>query len=298
MPITLHFVRHAQGFHNLGPQYHSLRDPALTPLGESQCQTLASKLQSVYNIDPSSISLLTASPLRRTIHTCTLTFAANKSRILALPTAQETSSYPCDTGSPPAVLKKMCADAGWNVDLTRVTPEWTDKSATSPYAPTNSKLAARARETRRILLKEGKALQVKHTDTSKSIEIVLVTHGGLLHYLTEDWEDADQSMGTGWQNTEVRSYTFVDESECENAHLVETTRSRHIRGKAGDMIPAGSEAQERLFRSAMVSWEGQGLETGESVEREGEDVRDSLEKTMSRIEREMEMGGQGIKVGA
>jgi broad specificity phosphatase PhoE len=306
MPITLHFVRHAQGFHNLGPQYHSLRDPALTPLGETQCATLRSKLQSTYSIDPTAISLLTSSPLRRTIHTCALTFASmltsKNTLILALPTAQETSSYPCDTGSAPSVLKTICREAGWPVDLTRVTADWTDKSAGSPYAPTNTKLAARARETRRILLQQAKILQAQNKDeeSTRDIEIVLVTHGGLLHYLTEDWEGAVQGMGTGWANTELRSYNFVDEGKSEDAecHLVETPKSRKIRGKEGSMIPAGSVEQERLFREAMASWEGQGLETGVSVEREGENEDDCLERTMSQISREMEMGGLMVKAAA
>lgn len=192
----------------------------------------------------------------------------------------------------------MCAEAAWPVDLSRVTPEWTDKSATSPFAPTNVKLAARARETRRILLREGKLLQDKDTSQDKDISIVLVTHGGLLHYLTEDWEDADLGMGTGWVNTELRSYTFVNEADHQDAHLVETANSRAVRGKGGEMIPAGSTEQQALFRTAMVTWEGQGLETGESVEREGEDERDSVEKTMSRIEREMEGGGVRVKAAS
>lgn len=32
--------------------------------------------------------------------------------------------------------------------------------------------------------------------------------GGLLHYLTDDWADQEKFPGTGWANTEFRSYTF------------------------------------------------------------------------------------------
>ena len=118
---------------------------------------------------------------------------------------------------------------------------------------------------------------------------MLITHGGLLHYLTEDWEDANRGMGTGWQNTELRSYNFVDEEDTTNAHLVETTKSRAVRGKSEHepMIPAGSARQEELFRAAMADWEGQGLETGLSIERQhqetmvGED--NYLERTMSQV---------------
>ena len=294
MPITVHLVRHAQGFHNLGIQYHTLRDPALTPLGENQCAILRSKLQNTYGIDPTAISLVTASPLTRTIHTAALAFAdtlgkGTETKILALPTAQETSSFPCDTGSPLPILKATCEKADWPVDLSRVHEDWTDKSPSSPYAPTNTKLAARARETRRILLHEAKKLQ-QENKTQQDIQIVLVTHGGLLHYLTEDWEDANRGMGTGWQNTELRSYNFVDEEDTTNVHLVETTKSRAVRGKSEHepMIPAGSARQEELFRAAMADWEGQGLETGLSIERQhqqemmvGED--NYLERTMSQV---------------
>jgi broad specificity phosphatase PhoE len=305
MPITLHFVRHAQGYHNLGAQFHSLRDPALTPLGEKQCATLRSKLLDTYGVDPNKVTLVTASPLTRTIHTAALTFAetlrlkGKKMEIMALPTAQETSDYPCDTGSEPEVLKVACAKAGWPVDLSRVyaDPDWIDKTPSSPYAPTNTKLKARARETRRILLREAKKLQAQ---TTRDVEVALVTHGGLLHYLTEDWEDANFGFGTGWKNTELRSYIFVDESDANGAHLQETSHSRSIRGKTAPMFPAGGAEQEALFQDTMRAWEDQGLETGASVEREqgmGED--NYLERTMSQVsQNEMEAGGSRVKAAA
>lgn len=51
------------------------------------------------------------------------------------------------------------------------------------YAPTNKALKERARAARRWL----KARPEK--------EIVMVTHGGFLHYFTEDWEDSSQYQG-------------------------------------------------------------------------------------------------------
>ena len=103
MPPTIHCVRHAQGFHNLGLEFCSLQDPRLTPLGEKQCQTL----QTTTFPDQNHISLITASPLSRTLHTAFLVFRpvlsspTSKCRpsILAIPAAQETSIYPCDTGT-------------------------------------------------------------------------------------------------------------------------------------------------------------------------------------------------------
>lgn len=52
------------------------------------------------------------------------------------------------------------------------------------YAPNNRALKERARAARRWL----KARPEK--------EIVMVTHGGFLHYFTEDWEDSSQFQGT------------------------------------------------------------------------------------------------------
>lgn len=52
------------------------------------------------------------------------------------------------------------------------------------YAPQNAALKERARAARRWL----KARPEK--------EIVVVTHGGFLHYFTEDWEDSSQYQGT------------------------------------------------------------------------------------------------------
>lgn len=51
------------------------------------------------------------------------------------------------------------------------------------YAPNNAALKSRARAARRWL----KARPEK--------EIVVVTHGGFLHYFTEDWEDSSQYQG-------------------------------------------------------------------------------------------------------
>lgn len=41
--------------------------------------------------------------------------------------------------------------------------------------------------------------------------------GGFLHYITDDWESKDKFPGTGWANTEFRSYTF-DPSRFEARH--------------------------------------------------------------------------------
>ena len=63
---------------------------------------------------------------------------------------------------------------------------------------------------------------------------MLVSHGGLLHYITEDWEESEKYVGTGWYNCETRSYAWeagVD-SDDDGAHILETQESRLRRGKS------------------------------------------------------------------
>ena len=154
-----------------------MHDPDLTPLGEEQCRQLAANFP--YH---SSIELLVASPLRRTIYTALLTFdqeIKHGMRVIALPIAQETSAVPSDTGSDVDVLRKEMADKP--VDLSLVHEGWNSK--TGKWAAEAEALERRARETRRWL----KARPEK--------EIVLVTHGGFLHYLSEDWSDSGMFNG-------------------------------------------------------------------------------------------------------
>ena len=56
--------------------------------------------------------------------------------------------------------------------------------------------------------------------------IVLVTHGAISHFLTEDWEIADPMLGTNWSNCEVREFVFSEESKDGDVHLAETEESR------------------------------------------------------------------------
>ncbi|KAJ5759220.1 phosphoglycerate mutase family protein [Penicillium odoratum] len=266
MTPTIHCVRHAQGVHNLCTANHVIPDPLLTDLGHQQCATLRDTFPRHDKID-----LVAASPLRRTIYTALESFepvfqAHPDWNIIALPDLQETSDVACDTGSDPKALQQEFADK--NVDLDLVHEGWNNK--TGRYAPTNSALRARARAARRWL----KARPEK--------EIVVVTHGGFLHYFTEDWEDHSQYQGTGWSNTEYRSYTFSDESHSDdleghaldgdNATLVETSDSRQRRGKGGPTLDR--EEQKVLYKLGTQSWNDQlSTEERESAKvPEGEEV--------------------------
>ncbi|MDI1489752.1 MAG: hypothetical protein OHK93_000950 [Ramalina farinacea] len=191
-----------------------MKDPLLTPFGEKQCHDLAQSFP-----DHESIDLLVCSPLRRTIYTTLLAFSQDLDRcgnVIALPEAQETADVPCDTGSDVSALRQEMADKP--VDLSRITDDWNCKIGR--WAPIAKALEKRAKEVRQWL----KARPEKG--------IVLVTHGGFVHYFTEDWTGYKESMGhftrTGWANVEHRSYTFTDDDDDE-AHVHETSSSRERR---------------------------------------------------------------------
>ncbi|KAK8014076.1 hypothetical protein PG990_007372 [Apiospora arundinis] len=224
MAPVIYLVRHAQGYHNLSKENEQLRDPDLTELGKQQCADLCKRFPF-----HDKITHLVASPMRRTIYTCLLSFApvAEAGKIItALPDAQEVSLQPCDHGSDPSKLK---AEFGDKVDFSLVPEGWNDKSPKSKYYPDPKLLAARARDARlwlRDLVREA----------GDDAQVVLVTHGGILHFLTGDWDGYSTGSGTGWSNTEFRSYEFQDTTyEDPNASLKENKSSR--RERRGSAIP-------------------------------------------------------------
>lgn len=222
MAPVVHLVRHAQGYHNLNHENEKIPDPDLTDLGLEQCRILRDAFQ-----DHDKITHLVASPLRRTLYTCLYSFEPVVKRgkiVLALPDAQEMSINPCDHGSDVAKIK---AEFGDKVDFSLCWEGWNNKSPDTKYYPDPAKLDARAREARRTL----RELAQKHGDDA---QIVLVTHGGIVHFLTGDWEGIPKGGATGWQNTECRSYEFKDPTgEDPDAKLQETKSSwRRRRGSA------------------------------------------------------------------
>ncbi len=265
----IHFVRHAQGFHNLGAEFSNIRDPRLTPLGVSQCANLQKEHFPAER--QRSLSLITASPLTRTLQTANFSFqpalttkdSKCKPTILAIPDAQETSDYPCDTGSDVPVLQKACEEQKWPVDLSLLKDDWNIKTLDGRYSPASAALVVRARDCRKLLREKARELS---NSGDENVEIVLVTHGGYLHYLTGDWEDAAKFSGTGWENTEYRTYefetSFLSDSD-DTASLSETMPSRRRRGVNYPQL--GHEKQEVFFKKMMQSWENQGLQTPENV---------------------------------
>ncbi|KAL9113578.1 MAG: hypothetical protein Q9227_002316 [Pyrenula ochraceoflavens] len=221
-------------------------DPLLTGFGEEQCHTLASNFP-----HHSKVRLLLSSPLRRTLYTTILAFQPAldqnpECKVVAQPLLQETSDVPCDTGSDLAVLRQEVEDKELPVDLSLVTDDWTDKRMGTKYAPNSNAIRARAAEARDWIREKTKNIDG---------DVVLVSHGGFLHYFTEDFEDSGVHNGTGWSNTEYRTYTWTQEAE---AHLIETPESRVRRGKSP--VAPSREMQVKFFELAMQGWEDQGLQ--------------------------------------
>ena len=121
---------------------------------------------------------------------------------------QEASGWRCDTGSDVAVLEVDFADA--NLDFSDVPADWNSKKG--PWAPTDDALAERAIRVRRWLKERPEK------------QIVVVTHAGFLHLLTQD--------SVPFENTEWRTYKFASygQDEDEKAKL--------------DRVHHGSEVQK------------------------------------------------------
>ncbi|KAI9887703.1 MAG: hypothetical protein M1823_000452 [Watsoniomyces obsoletus] len=193
-----------------------MRDPLLTSKGENQSR----KLQNTFPYHADT-DLLVSSPIRRALYTTLLGFEEETKRgvkVLAFPDIQETSDLPCDTPLDLEDLRKEFDEDG-KVDFSLITDESNVK--TGRYGPTIEAIEARAKAARQWFKKRPEKT------------IVVVTHGGFLHYFTEDWADSNKFPGTGWANTEFRSYRFEDaapgQQQDDNASLVETEESRQRR---------------------------------------------------------------------
>ncbi|KAF2735288.1 PGAM-domain-containing protein [Polyplosphaeria fusca] len=245
-PKQVHLIRHAEGQHNLSIESHNIRDPSLTERGKQQCLELSNSIDSINNIQ-----CIIASPLRRTLWTALRTFqqilrATPELKIIALPELQETSTLACDTGSPLELLKEEFA--GEPIDWTYMQDDWTNKTS-GRYSPRADLVANRARDARKFL-------QSKQED-----EVAAVVHGGLLHFLTEDWADHARFCGTGWANCELRTYAFdmSTSQNIANATVVETSQS--IARRVGHLNPLSIDEQLELQAVAQASWAKDGYIT-------------------------------------
>ena len=140
-------------------------------MGEEQCLNLSREFP--YH---ASVEALVSSPLRRAIYTTLIAFQPVIGRrlpVIALPEAQELGNYRADRGSDLRLLEKEFSDMP--VDLSLVPYGWDSK--TGRWATDQESVTERARDVRKWLKSRPEK------------EIVLVTHGGFLHEITEDWSD-------------------------------------------------------------------------------------------------------------
>jgi len=165
-------------------------------------------------------------------------------RIIALPDLQETSALPCDTGSDvPDLIEEF---EGQPVDFSLLFEGWNDKSK-APYAPVPGLILARASRARKWLSEREEK------------EIAVVTHGGLLHFLTGVWSDHAIFTGTGWANCEYRVYALDTSSpeKTADAALLETKES--MRRRKGHEIPLTEAEQRNLADAATRNWVASGF---------------------------------------
>ncbi|KAI0446268.1 phosphoglycerate mutase family protein-like protein [Xylaria telfairii] len=201
MAPTIHIIRHAHAFNNI-PDLTYLRDPKLTERGHKQCQTLAAELAELGEIE-----VVVASPLQRSIQTALAAFKTytQSKRIMLLAELQEVQAR-SDIGSS---LDDLANQYGYErLDYSNIPYNWTNKSPSSPYAP--SKSVVRARATRAFLREVCK----HYLETN--INICVVTHAMYIRNLVQDGRDV-------FKNAEWRSYQFnqLEGSDVE-ASLTET----------------------------------------------------------------------------
>jgi broad specificity phosphatase PhoE len=215
-PRAVHFIRHAEGYHN--PAHNKdILDLDLTPQGQEQYKHVSTIFPYFDRID-----LVCASPIRRAIQTALITtepyLQSGTDKILALPLAQEATDKPANT---PSALTQLEQEFGDRVDWRRCMDVYVDyDSNAGTFAPDAKSLRARALKLRRFLRDRDEK------------EIVVVLHGDFLHYVTGDLhEDGSQAKGD-WENTEFRSYRFFLEGS-EDATLKETEESVGMRNAKG-----------------------------------------------------------------
>lgn len=96
--------------------------------------------------------------------------------------------------------------------------------------------------------------------------------------------------GTGWKNTEYRTYVFSEDDhkddlegyplDGDNATLVEAIESRQRRGKEG--TTPHRERQKTLYKIGTQGWEDQGLQLS-TAEREAAKVPEGKEVEGTRV---------------
>ncbi|KAF2830295.1 phosphoglycerate mutase-like protein [Ophiobolus disseminans] len=228
MPTKIHLIRHAQGEHNVTHNY-AIRDAVLTAKGKEQCRALRAAFPHHNDVD-----IVFASPLRRTIQTAALSLGPALSRkdvqFVLHPSLQEVGDMGSDTGIADTaddfkgLLPDLFAEDDLDFDIGKVDAALVTKGWNSNqgyFAYEKPAISKRAADFRNWLFQRPEA------------QVVLVTHGAIAHFLTEDWDVEDPMLGTAYKNCEHREFIFTPESTAEDAHVTETAESKARRGPRG-----------------------------------------------------------------
>jgi broad specificity phosphatase PhoE len=121
--VTLHFLRHAEGTHNVSREYNDPRhkDARLTDFGKKQCAELAKAQPLVSSAKKITVA---TSPMTRCVQTASLCFDKELHAIketIALEELRETVNYQCDIRRKTSELKEEFGEASaFNVDFSRL----------------------------------------------------------------------------------------------------------------------------------------------------------------------------------
>ncbi|KAI3320694.1 phosphoglycerate mutase-like protein [Xylariaceae sp. AK1471] len=244
MAPVIDVIRHAESMHNTtGNAY--LRDPNLTTEGESQAFRLGRSYAFM-----GRISHIVSSPMRRAIRTALIAFEdrlLEGKKVILLPELQETGARPSDIGQPPDALESAF---GPQIDTSLLDRNWCYKGPGSKYVPDVALVEARAREAR-VFLRE---LAQSGPDDA---HIVVVSHGGFAHFLTEDFSGLWKNYFTSYGNTKMRSFQFVDLYGTDpDAKMIETEENCQ-----GSRVPRFAEMSEdekerlKSYAVARVEWQ-------------------------------------------
>lgn len=194
--------RHAQGFHNVAGeadyaayQKEEFEDSLVTPLGDSQCESL--NVSCKENNSVKNVELLLVSPMRRTLATATQSFPGFIDVIpwMANELLREMSgSHPCDRRRPILELKSLFPHVDFSLTVHNEDPLYfsqvgreSQESVTKRQRDFFTWLAARS---------EG--------------EILVVSHSAYFHNMFANVLDADLALEGGkcgvFKNCEMKSY--------------------------------------------------------------------------------------------
>ncbi|KAK4198712.1 histidine phosphatase superfamily [Triangularia verruculosa] len=206
-------VRHAESVHNVTKDFN-IRDPGLTQAGHQQAAALGASFP-----DLSSVAVVISSPLTRAIETTLDAFGSilpGGNNLILDPYLQERSDLACDTGSPISVLKERFPsfpDVIWS-SLSGNTSEldgddWLEKKG--DYAADDDNVTRRAEKVRKILWNVAQNIvqaQAENAGEDLKKNIVVVTHGVFMQFLTED-ETIDLPKA-GWKDYYVEEADKFD----------------------------------------------------------------------------------------